>query len=44
MYDLTISSSSPLNGEAARLWDSDAAEFQKKVLDRHVDIEDDEED
>lgn len=44
MSHLTNSSSSPLNGEAARLWDSDPAEFQKKVLDRHVDIEDDDED
>lgn len=32
--------SSPLNGEAAELWDKDAAEFQKKVTARHRDVED----
>jgi ubiquitin-conjugating enzyme E2 C len=32
--------SSPLNGEAAELWDRDAAEFKKKVLARHRDIDD----
>ncbi|KFY88148.1 hypothetical protein V500_06525 [Pseudogymnoascus sp. VKM F-4518 (FW-2643)] len=31
---------SPLNGEAAELWDKDPAEFQKKVTARHVDIDD----
>lgn len=31
---------SPLNGEAAELWDKDPAEFQKKVLGRHVDLDD----
>ncbi|CAJ0552889.1 Ff.00g009670.m01.CDS01 [Fusarium sp. VM40] len=31
---------SPLNGEAAELWDKDTEEFQKKVLARHVDVED----
>ncbi|KAH7027571.1 ubiquitin-conjugating enzyme/RWD-like protein [Microdochium trichocladiopsis] len=31
---------SPLNGEAAELWDKDPAEFKKKVLARHRDIDD----
>jgi len=31
---------SPLNGEAAELWDKDMELFKKKVLDRHVDIDD----
>ncbi|KAG9242468.1 ubiquitin-conjugating enzyme/RWD-like protein [Calycina marina] len=31
---------SPLNGEAATLWDSDMDRFKQKVADRHVDIED----
>ncbi|PHH78328.1 hypothetical protein CDD82_3096 [Ophiocordyceps australis] len=31
--------SSPLNGEAAELWDKDPKEFQKKVLARHKDID-----
>ena len=34
-------SSSPLNGEAATLWDSNMEEFTKKVLARHRDITDD---
>ena len=38
-----VSSASPLNGEAAELWDSDPAEFKRKVLARHRDLEDDEE-
>ena len=29
-------SASPLNGEAALLWDSNQEEFKKKVLARHV--------
>lgn len=33
-------SSSPLNGEAAELWDKDPQEFQKKVSARHRDVED----
>ncbi|KAL1844337.1 hypothetical protein VTJ49DRAFT_16 [Mycothermus thermophilus] len=33
--------SSPLNGEAAELWDKDPALFKTKVMDRHKDIEDD---
>jgi len=32
--------SSPLNGEAAEIWDSDAEEFKRKVLARHLDVED----
>ncbi|MCJ1309615.1 Ubiquitin-conjugating enzyme E2 11 [Agyrium rufum] len=34
---------SPLNGEAAELWDKNPAGFKLKVLARHVDLEDDEE-
>lgn len=29
-------SSSPLNGEAALMWDRDMVEFKRKVLARHV--------
>ena len=36
-------SASPLNGEAAELWDSLPQEFQRKVLARHRDLEDEEE-
>ncbi|KAK1767103.1 ubiquitin-conjugating enzyme/RWD-like protein [Phialemonium atrogriseum] len=32
---------SPLNGEAAELWDNDPAVFKTKVMDRHKDIEED---
>jgi ubiquitin-conjugating enzyme E2 C len=32
---------SPLNGEAAELWDKDPALFKTKVMDRHKDVEDD---
>lgn len=32
---------SPLNGEAAELWDKDPATFKVKVLERHKDIGDD---
>lgn len=32
---------SPLNGQAAELWESDKAEFQRLVLSRHRDIEED---
>lgn len=35
-----LCSASPLNGEAAELWDKDMESFKKKVLGRHVDIED----
>lgn len=41
--DLTHSAS-PLNGEAALLWDSDKSEFKRKVDARHLEpaeIEDD---
>lgn len=37
---LTIRSASPLNGEAAELWDKDAEEFKRKVLGRHRDVDD----
>lgn len=33
-------SASPLNGEAAELWDKDPEEFKKKVLGRHRDADD----
>ncbi|KIW02194.1 uncharacterized protein PV09_06351 [Verruconis gallopava] len=33
---------SPLNGEAAELWDKDQAEFKRKVLARHRDLTDEE--
>ncbi|KAJ2902459.1 Ubiquitin-conjugating enzyme E2-20 kDa [Zalerion maritima] len=33
--------SSPLNGEAAELWDKDMEEFKRKVAARHRDIEED---
>lgn len=35
------SSASPLNGEAAELWDKDMEEFKRKVLARHRDVDDD---
>lgn len=38
---LTLNSSSPLNGEAAELWDKDMDEFKKKVLARHREVDDD---
>lgn len=34
-----MDSASPLNGEAAELWDKDPEEFKRKVLARHQDIE-----
>lgn len=38
---LTLTNSaSPLNGEAAELWDKSPEEFQKKVNGRHQDIDD----
>ena len=37
-----IYSASPLNGEAAELWDKDMAEFKRKVLARHRDLTDEE--
>jgi ubiquitin-conjugating enzyme E2 C len=36
-----LNSASPLNGEAAELWDKDPATFKAKVLERHKDIGDD---
>ena len=35
-------SASPLNGQAAELWDDDKKEFQRQVLLRHRDIDDEE--
>lgn len=37
---MTGSSASPLNGQAAELWDSDTAEYQRLVLARHQDLTD----
>jgi hypothetical protein len=37
---LILNSASPLNGEAAELWDKDPEEFQRKVLGRHQDVDD----
>lgn len=37
LYD----SDSPLNAEAAELWDKDPEEFKRKVLARHRDVDDD---
>jgi len=37
---LTRDSASPLNGEAAELWDNDMEEFKKKVASRHRDVDD----
>lgn len=36
----TVCSASPLNGEAALLWDRDQAEYKKKVLARHQEPKD----
>jgi ubiquitin-conjugating enzyme E2 C len=36
IIDMDIYSSSPLNGEAAILWDSNMEEFKRKVTARHV--------
>lgn len=33
-------SASPLNGQAAELWDTDMDEFKRQVLARHQDIGD----
>lgn len=38
---LTLSSASPLNGQAAELWSSDPEEFKKQVLKRHKLADDD---
>lgn len=37
---LIYASASPLNGEAADLWDKNPAEFKRKVLSRHRDVDD----
>jgi hypothetical protein len=34
--NVNLSSASPLNGEAALLWDSNQEDFKRKVLARHV--------
>jgi ubiquitin-conjugating enzyme E2 C len=34
--NINLSSASPLNGEAALLWDSNQEDFKRKVLARHV--------
>jgi ubiquitin-conjugating enzyme E2 C len=33
---ISFPSASPLNGEAAILWDSNQEDFKRKVLSRHV--------
>ena len=38
--NLVRNSASPLNGQAAELWDNNPAEFKKHVLARHQDLED----
>lgn len=38
---ITSFSASPLNGQAAQLWESDPAEFKRLVLARHEDIDED---
>lgn len=41
-FSLTMArSDSPLNAEAAELWDKDPEEFKRKVLARHRDVDDD---
>ena len=34
-----VRSASPLNGQAAELWDNDPAEFKRLVLARHQDLD-----
>jgi len=41
-WPLTIHSASPLNGQAAELWDKDPAQYKALVLARHRDLTDDE--
>lgn len=41
LADLISFSDSPLNAEAAELWDKDPEEFKRKVTARHRDIDDD---
>ena len=38
-----LRSSSPLNGQAAELWDNNMVEFKRQVMARHQDLEDEEE-
>lgn len=38
--DCSRNSSSPLNGQAAELWDNDFEEFKRNVLARHRDLTD----
>lgn len=40
LADARPCSDSPLNAEAAELWDKDSEEFKRKVLARHKDIDD----
>ena len=35
-----LNSASPLNGQAAELWDKDPSEFKRLVLARHVELDD----
>lgn len=35
----SVNSASPLNGEAARLWETDREEYARKVLERHQEPE-----
>ena len=35
----SLFSASPLNGQAAELWDSDPAEYKRLVLGRHQDLD-----
>jgi ubiquitin-conjugating enzyme E2 C len=37
-----LSSASPLNGQAAELWDTNMDEFKRNVLARHQDLTDEE--
>lgn len=41
--EMEYNSASPLNGEAADLWDKDPEEFKRKVLARHRDLDEDDE-
>lgn len=40
MLTMCVNSASPLNGQAAELWDSDMEEFKRQVLARHRDLVD----
>lgn len=41
LADFVHLSDSPLNAEAAELWDKDPEEFKRKVAARHRDVDDD---